>query len=118
MIEWVPIIHYTQPLSIVFEVYCNNTLWTSGEFYPSSDRAIEVNVDGLDIGAYEFRIEMDHRIFHSVFVSVHPRNNTNPLSQLIHYGAIGISIGSSLVIIMVIVMTIRTRASYYSTIPA
>ncbi|MBY8996976.1 MAG: hypothetical protein KGD60_04545 [Candidatus Thorarchaeota archaeon] len=109
VVVWIPTFHYSQPYVVEYQVYCNNTLWTSGEYYPSSDQVIEVNVDGLEIGTYEFRIEMDWRTLHYVTVTVYPSNNNlaSPWSQLIHYGAIGVAIGSSLVIITVVVMTIR-----------
>lgn len=118
VIVWVPTVHYPIPYFVVYEVRCNHSRWTSGRFYPSSDLVIEVNVDGLEIGTYEFKIIMDWCKSQSVIVTVLNNNDPDsPWAQLIRYGAIGVSIGSSIIITIVIVMTIRLRRNYDSTIP-
>jgi hypothetical protein len=102
---------------LVYDVLCNGTQWTSGEFY-TSDESIEVNIDGLSHGRYIFELRIGGTASDSVTVTVLPSEMDSLMGQIIHYGAIGVSIGSSLVIITVIVLTIRLRRDYYSKIPS
>ncbi len=113
-IVWTPIPITRGWNYLVYDVFCNGTPWTSGEFDIYADETIEVNIDGLSPGFYIFEIHIGGTASDSVNVTVFPNNSQSLFSQIIHYSAMGVSIGSSLVILTVIVMTVKKRRDYYS----
>lgn len=106
VITWHLEFQYNTPDSVDYVVYCDGSEWTSGSFHPLTEEMIEVNVDGLSSGFYVFEIEIDQEVTDSVYVYVSPRTGTPYLIQSILFG---VSIGSSVVIIVVIILTIRLR---------
>jgi hypothetical protein len=112
LIIWEPTFSGFSTTPIEYVIYRNGTLWTSGEFHPNSDDSIEVNVDGLIPGVYRFAISI-WGLSDSVLVTVNHINEPDfPWSLLIHYGAIGVSIGSSIIIITVVMLSIRLRKKH------
>jgi hypothetical protein len=94
------------PFVIEYVVYHNGEQWLTGRFHPYSEEEITISIDGLTRGTHRFTLEMDNVISDAVFITVVASDNW---SQILHYGAIGISIGSSIIILAVIVLTIRLK---------
>jgi hypothetical protein len=119
LIVWDPSFQYDTPNYVDYEVLRNETQWETGRVYPTLDEGIEVNIDGLQPGTHVFELQVGSRASDSVVVRVVKAEVIvdtfqSPWSQLIHYGAVGISVGSSFTIIMVIALTIRLRREYLS----
>ncbi len=110
-IVWIPTIQGWLIYYVDYSVNLNGSVWTSGRYYPRSNNSIVVNIDGLSVGVYEFEIA-----FGSIFDSVLVRVIANQEAMLIRFGAIGVSIGSSFVILMVVVLTLKSRREYHAQI--
>ena len=100
--------------SIEFIVYHNGEQWLLDRFYPYTESEITVSVDGLSQGIHRFTLVMDDVVSDTVFVSVVASESSDNWAQILHYGAIGVSIGSSFIILYVIVLTIRLKKTYRS----
>jgi len=108
-IVWTPIVDGWLIYYIEYNVNLNDSIWTSGRYYLGLNESVVVNIDGLSVGLYEFEI-----VFGSISDSVLVRVIESQLGMLIHFGAIGVSIGSSFVILIVVILTLRLRREYYA----
>jgi hypothetical protein len=117
VIVWHPVFRYFDGYMVSYTVKQDSTMWTYGEIDPRITDSIEVNIDGLEPGIHRFTIEFLglYRMSDLVIVTVLGTDEPDDsMSQLIRYGAYGISIGSSLVIIAVVLQTIRLKREYDS----
>ncbi|MFW9926830.1 MAG: NosD domain-containing protein [Candidatus Thorarchaeota archaeon] len=109
----------THPFS--YEIYKDGILHTS---VPWNGGLISINVDGLSVGEYNFTLvvidDADQTASDTVMVTVNPAvivitttttttTNTTDDAGLIQYITIGISIGSVVVILIVAVLSFKSR---------
>lgn len=113
LVIWNPSFYYNIPFSIDYEVYQNNSLWMTARYHPYSDQTLEINVDGLQPGTHEFKLQFGSSVSDAVIVRVISAITPySPWSQLIQYGTIGVSVGSSFIILIVVVLTIRVKREH------
>ncbi|MCK4567183.1 MAG: hypothetical protein KAU48_07730, partial [Candidatus Thorarchaeota archaeon] len=109
------------PLSIVYSVTDNGTLWIQGEYVlESSEESFTINIDGLSIGTHDLSIAIDYfgpydREYLTVVVTTPTSSNTTTTatpqdwSSFVQALAVGVSIGSVAIITIVIILSIRLR---------
>ncbi len=111
------------PVSISYDVYDNSTLWFYGSFTANtSSFEFSLNFDGLDLGSHDIQIRFDNGfdyIYSEFRIIVYQSTTTTTTKQttlnvpdidnLFHFLLIGISVGSSVVIVAVVILTIRLR---------
>ncbi len=116
MIVWEPNFHSVFQGYVKYEIHYNRSFLERGTFNPLIDKSIKVDVDGLDVGVHEFRIYIGARTLDIVLVTVLPWSSfpDSPMFQMVHYASIGVSIGSIVVILMVVVKTLQLRSDYLS----
>ena len=114
--------------SISFYVSNNGSRWIDGQFYPSGEReiSIEINIDGLSIGNHEILVNIGYFSPYnlaSVTVTVTPStssitnttssttttNTSQDWSSLVQALTIGVSLGSITIIVLVIVLSLRLK---------
>ena len=103
------------PLSIVYSVTDNGTLWIQEEYViESSEESFTINIDGLSIGTHDLSIAIDYfgpydREYLTVIVTTPTSSNTTTTETpqdwnqlLIQALVVGVSIGSVGIIVVVI----------------
>jgi len=117
LIVWHPIFRYFTGYMVSYQVRHDSEMWTYGEIDPRISDIIEVNVDGLEPGEHRFTIQFLglYQMSDYVIVTVIGTSGSDDfMTQLVRYGAYSISIGSSIVIIAVILQTVRLKRDYDS----
>ncbi len=102
---------WEDPESFTFYIYHNDDLFHEDIWHGGN--MIVINVDALSVGIHDFRIEFQNpgssggNVIDSVTVYVYPLETTPP--PFIRYGIIGVSIGSSIIFVIVIVLIFRLK---------